>query len=130
LVRTVFLPWLIRRCGDGSPHQLRDPLVLVLLAAAALTLITADWPDAAVIALVVTGNTVAGVVQEIRADAAITALAALATPAVRVVRDSTQMAVPAAEIVPGDRILLGEGDVVPADADLLEASAYSWTKPR
>ena len=103
--------------------QLRDPLVLVLLAAAALTLITADWPDAAVIALVVTGNTVAGVVQEIRADAAITALAALATPAVRVVRDGTQITVPAAEIVPGDRILLGEGDVVPADADLLEASA-------
>ena len=54
--------------------QLRDPLVLVLLAAAVLTVATGDWADAAVIALVVVVNTTVGVVQEVKADRAITAL--------------------------------------------------------
>ena len=54
--------------------QLRDPLVLVLLAAAVLTTVTGDWTDAGVIMLVVVVNTTAGVIQEIKADRAISAL--------------------------------------------------------
>ena len=57
--------------------QLRDPLIIVLLAAFVLTVLTGDYSDAAVIALVVVANTSVGVAQEIRADRAITALAQL-----------------------------------------------------
>ena len=103
--------------------QLRDPLILVLLAACALTLLVGDLTDAAVIALVVVVNTSVGVAQEIKADRAITALAQMAAPTVRVRRDGVQTSVPVAELVPGDVVLLGEGDIVPADCELLEASS-------
>ena len=103
--------------------QLRDPLIVVLLAACALTLMTGDFTDAAVIAFVVVVNTAVGVTQEVRADRAITALAQLSAPMVRVRRDGVETSVPTAELVPGDVVLLGEGDIVPADCDLLEASS-------
>lgn len=103
--------------------QLRDPLMLVLLAACALTVLTGDLTDAAVTAFVVTANTAIGVVQEVRADQAITALGELITPGVRVRRGGSECSVPAADLVPGDVVLLGEGDVVPADCELLEGTA-------
>lgn len=103
--------------------QLRDPLVTVLLAAVVLTLSISDHPDAIVIALVVVVNTTVGVVQEIRADNAVAALSALSAPHARVRRDGVVRDVPAAEIVPGDVLLLGEGDIVAADGELAEASA-------
>ncbi len=70
--------------------QVRDPMVLVLLAAAALTIVTGDWADAAVIIFVIVVNTTVGVVQEVKADRAITALSELAAPEARVVRDGRQ----------------------------------------
>lgn len=103
--------------------QLRDPLIMVLLAAVVLTLATGDRPDAAVIGLVVVVNTAVGVAQEVRADNAVEALTALSAPTARVLRDGAERQLPAARVVPGDVLLLGEGDIVPADAALLEASA-------
>ncbi len=103
--------------------QLRDPLVLVLLAAAVLTLATSDWTDASVIILVIVVNTGAGVSQEVKADRAITALTELTAPEARVLRDGEQAHVPAAEVVTGDVLVLAEGDIVPADARLAEAAA-------
>jgi Ca2+-transporting ATPase len=103
--------------------QLRDPLVAVLLVAAALTVATRDWTDAAVILLVIAVNTAVGVAQEVKADQAITALTALTAPEARVVRDGRQQAVPAAEVVVGDLLVLAEGEIVPADADVLTAAA-------
>ncbi|MGW5418656.1 cation-translocating P-type ATPase [Streptomyces sp. NPDC003943] len=103
--------------------QLRDPLIVVLLGAVALTLAIGDHPDAIVIALVVLVNTTVGVAQEIRADNAVAALSALSAPHARVRRDGSVRDLPAAGIVPGDVLLLGEGDIVPADAELAEASA-------
>ena len=103
--------------------QLRDPLIVVLLAACALTVLTGDLADACVIAFVVLVNTAVGVTQEVKADRAITALAQLSVPVVRVRRDGVETSVPAAELVPGDVVLLGEGDIVPADCDLVEASS-------
>lgn len=103
--------------------QLRDPLIVVLLAACLLTIVTRDVADAVVIALVIVFNTTVGVVQEVKADRAITALARLAAPTVRVRRDAHEMSVPAADLVPGDVVLLGEGDVVPADCEVCEASS-------
>ena len=103
--------------------QVRDPLIIVLLAACALTLLTGDLTDAAVIGLVVIVNTAVGVSQELKADRAITALAQLSAPVVRVRRDGVETSVATANLVPGDVVLLGEGDIVPADCDLLEASS-------
>jgi Ca2+-transporting ATPase len=101
---------------------LREPLVLVLLVAATLTALTGDLSDTIVIALVVVANTTLAVWQEVRADRAVTALSQLAAPMARVVRDGREANLPATQIVPGDLVLLGEGDIVPADGVLLEAA--------
>ncbi|MGH8968698.1 MAG: cation-translocating P-type ATPase [Actinomycetes bacterium] len=101
--------------------QLRDPMILLLLAAAALTVSLGDWADTVVILLVVTLNTTVGVVQEVRAEAAIQALRRLGAPSARVLRDGVDVILPARELVPDDVIKLEAGDIVPADADLVEA---------
>ncbi|MFD5891736.1 HAD-IC family P-type ATPase [Streptomyces sp. NPDC060334] len=103
--------------------QLRDPLILVLLGAMLLTMAIGDHPGAVVIALVVVFNTTVGVAQEVRADRAVAALSALSAPHAKVLREGTPHEVSAAVVVPGDTLLLGEGDIVAADADLVQASA-------
>ncbi|GGR36639.1 cation-translocating P-type ATPase [Streptomyces roseolus] len=103
--------------------QLRDPLIMVLLGAVALTLAIGDHPDSIVIALVIVVNTTVGVVQEVRADNAVAALSALSAPHARVRREGAVRDLPAAEVVTGDVLVLGEGDIVAADARLDEASA-------
>ncbi|MFD9545154.1 cation-translocating P-type ATPase [Streptomyces sp. NPDC060022] len=103
--------------------QLRDPLIVVLLAAVALTVATADHADAIIIGVVVLFNTTVGVVQEVRADNAVAALSAMTAPTARVKRDGTEQEVASAGVVPGDVLILGEGDIVPADATLLQAAA-------
>ncbi|MDV9186767.1 cation-translocating P-type ATPase [Streptomyces sp. SR27] len=103
--------------------QLTDPLIMVLLGAVVLTLAIGDHPDAIVIGLVVLVNTTVGVAQEIQADNAVAALSALTAPHARVRREGAVRDLPAAAIVPGDVLLLGEGDIVAADAELAEASA-------
>ncbi|MEV0189610.1 HAD-IC family P-type ATPase [Kitasatospora purpeofusca] len=102
--------------------QLRDPLITVLLAAVLLTVAIGDRPDAVVIALVVVVNTTVGVVQEVRAENAVTGLTALSAPVARVLRDGGRHQVPAAAVVPHDVLVLGEGDIVAADARLTEAA--------
>ncbi|MEO3886708.1 cation-translocating P-type ATPase [Nonomuraea sp. B5E05] len=103
--------------------HLRDPLIIVLLVAAALTVATGDWTDTAVIMLVVLVNTSVGVVQEVRADRAITALSQLTAPTARVIRDGSQKEIPAADVVVGDLLVLAEGDIVVADATVAESAA-------
>jgi P-type Ca2+ transporter type 2C len=107
-------------------HQLTDPLVALLAVATVITAVLGDLPDMAVIVLVVTGNTIIGVVQEVRADRAIAALDELAAPTARVVRDGQDQVVPAAGIVRGDLVRLEAGDIVPADLDLVEASRAAF----
>jgi Ca2+-transporting ATPase len=103
--------------------QLRDPLIMVLLAAVVLTVATGDHPDAVVIALVIVVNTTVGVIQEVRADNAVAALSAMTAPTARALRGGAEREVPSTAVVPGDVLLLGEGDIVPGDADLAQASA-------
>jgi Ca2+-transporting ATPase len=99
--------------------QLRDTLVLVLLAAAVLTAITGDVVDTAVILLVVTVNTVLGVAQERRALREVRALDALVAPTARVTRNGADTWILTRELVRGDILRLAAGDVVGADARLL-----------
>jgi Ca2+-transporting ATPase len=103
--------------------QLRDPLIVVLLVAAVLTLATGDWTDASVILFVIVVNSTVGVIQEVKAERAIAALAELTGPDAKVLRDGQQRQIPASGVVVGDMLVLAEGDIVPADACLVEAAA-------
>ena len=109
--------------------QLRDPLIVVLLVAAVLTIATRDISDAAVIVLVIVMNTAVGVSQEVRADQAITELAALAAPSARVVRAGAEREVPAAEVVPGDLLVLAEGTSYPRTPGWWRRSRSPPTSP-
>jgi Ca2+-transporting ATPase len=100
-------------------RAVRDPLVLVLLGAIVLTTLTGDVADTIVIALVIVVNTTLAVRQEISADRAVSALAQLVAPVVRVLRDDREVSALVSELVPGDLIVLGEGDLVPADSQLV-----------
>jgi Ca2+-transporting ATPase len=99
-------------------EQLRDPMIIVLLLAALLTTLTGDHPDTAVILLVIAANTTVGIVQQRRAETAVAALRDLAAPTATVVRDGVPRVLDADDVVPGDRVVLGSGDVVCADGDL------------
>ncbi|WP_434599993.1 cation-translocating P-type ATPase [Streptomyces sp. A5-4] len=103
--------------------QLRDPLILVLLVAVTLTIATGDYADAVVICVVILFNTTVGVAQEVRADNAVAALSAMTAPTTRVTRDGTEQQIPSSTVVPGDVLLLGEGDIIPADATLTYSAA-------
>lgn len=110
---------LWRRCV----RSLRDPLVLVLLVALTLTLATRDWTDSVVIALVILVNTSIAVREEVRAEAEVRALGTLVPSTATVLRASGEQTIPAATVVTGDLMRLRAGDLVPADAVLLEAVA-------
>lgn len=109
--------------------QLRDPLIYLLLAAIAISLVawfiegTNAMPiDALVIALIVVVNAVLGYVQEARAENAVAALARMTAVTSTVVRDGEPMRVPNAELVRGDLLILREGDSVGADARLAQTA--------
>ncbi len=104
-------------------RQFKDPMILVLLAAAGLSLLASggrDWPDAVIILLIVAVNAVISICQEDNARRALEALQNMAPPQARVLRDGRLGQEDAALLVPGDVILLEAGDRVPADARLLE----------
>ncbi|WP_238136783.1 cation-translocating P-type ATPase [Variovorax sp. JS1663] len=110
--------------------QFRDPLVYLLLAAIAITLVAwaiegfAGWPlDTIVIATIVLLNGGLGYVQEAKATDAVAALARMTAVTSAVVRDGQSMRIPSAELVRGDLLVLGEGDAVGADARLVQATS-------
>jgi Ca2+-transporting ATPase len=103
--------------------QFRSLLILVLLGAAAVAGIVGDLKDTLVIVLVVLGNATLGFFQEHRAETALAALKDMLAPTARVRRDGQSCQIDAAELVPGDLLLLEAGDRVPADARLHEAHA-------
>jgi len=98
--------------------QFTDPLVLILLVSAVVTVFLEEWVDAIVIFGVVLLNAIVGYLQEAKAVAAIEALTRAMTAEATVVRAGEQQRVPAAELVPGDVVLLQAGDKVPADLRL------------
>jgi Ca2+-transporting ATPase len=103
-------------------RQLRDPLIYILLAAAAVTIALKDYMDAGVILAVVALNTIIGFFQEFRARQAMRALARLGALRADVVRGGRTLRVPAEELVPGDVVLLTSGSRVPADLRLLRST--------
>ncbi len=110
-------------------EQFRDPLIYLLFGAIVISL--AAWAvegaaglpfDALVIAVIVLVNAVLGYAQQAKAEHAVEALQRMSATTATVVRDDVQSRVPTRELVPGDLLLLGEGDTVAADARLLSAT--------
>lgn len=120
-----FGPNLLEAVGRVSPwrqfaSQFTEFIVLVLIAAAVLSGILQEWMDAIAILVIVVLNAILGFIQEYRAERALEALKKMAAPMARVIRHGEARNVPAEELVPGDVIALAMGDLVPADARLLE----------
>ena len=101
--------------------QFKDFLIIVLIIAAVISAFLGETLDAAAILAIVLLNAVIGFAQEYRAEKAIEALKKLAAPKARVLRDGKEERIDAAELVPGDVIVIEEGDKIPADCRLLEA---------
>ncbi|MDX2159724.1 MAG: cation-translocating P-type ATPase [bacterium] len=99
--------------------QFKNIMVIVLLIAAAISLFLGDVKDVVVILVIVVLNAALGTYQEYRAEQALAALSSMQTPQVRVRRDGKIQQISAADLVPGDIVLLGEGDRVPADGRLI-----------
>ncbi|UOE42983.1 cation-translocating P-type ATPase [Agromyces larvae] len=135
-----------RRLAEHGPNELRstkknplwrrilaqftDPLIILLLVAVAISVVAwivegaHGWPiDAVVIGAIIILNAVLGLVQEARAEQAVAALSVMTQAQSTVLRDGELRTVASAELVPGDLLVLGEGDQVGADGRLLRASA-------
>ena len=110
--------------------QFQDVLVVLLLVATAISAVLwlyerdSSLPyEAIAISGVVLLNAVMGYVQASRAESAVAALRQMSAVHARVVRDHESQAVPAADLVPGDIILVEEGDTIPADARVLQSTS-------
>ena len=105
--------------------QFKDPMILVLLAAAALSLLSTggeDWVEAAIILVIVLVNACISISQENSAEKALEALQKMSAPLAKVIRDGQMVRLDTELLVPGDIILLEAGDLVPADARVLECA--------
>ena len=104
-------------------NQFADVMILVLLAAAGISLAVGEAQSAYVILAIIILNAGLGFGQEYRADKALAALQQLAPPQAQVLQGRQPQAVPAASLVPGDAVLLEAGNVISADVRLLETHA-------
>ena len=101
-------------------RQLLDPMVLVLLAAAAISGLVGELTDALIIAVVILANSLLGVYQEGKAERAVEALSRMNAPQALVRREGHTQRMNATQLVVGDVVLLNAGDTVPADLRLLD----------
>ncbi|MBE6925879.1 MAG: cation-translocating P-type ATPase [Ruminococcaceae bacterium] len=115
-------PSLLRR----FLNQLKDPMLIILMIAAAVSALTGmlsgenEWAEVIIIIAVVLLNAILGVVQESKAEAAIEALQTMTAATCKVIRDGKQISLPSSELVPGDIVVLEAGDAVPADGRIIE----------
>ncbi len=126
-------------------EQMNDPMIFVLFAAIAITigisvyetikainegftgnyfLEKGDWPDVIIILAVVVINAIIGTVQEIKAQTSLDALKKLSSPESTVLRDGKRIKVKSSELVPGDVVILEEGDTIGADLRLVESANF------
>jgi Ca2+-transporting ATPase len=101
--------------------QFTDLMVLILLGAAVISFILGDAKDVIVIMVIVILNAILGIYQEYRAEQSLAALSAMQVPLVRVRRNGEVHQISAEDLVPGDIILLEEGDRIPADGRIIES---------
>ena len=112
--------------------QFQDPLIYLLFVAIGISVVA--WIvegahgvpyEAIVILAIVLLNAILGFVQESRAEQAVAALQKMAAASASVIRDGQEQRIPTSELVPGDVVVLAEGDAIGADARLVHASSLS-----
>jgi len=103
-------------------RQFTSPFVLILFVAGFIALFLGDLKDAVVVYGILLANGLLGFYQELKAIASIEALKSLTALKVKVIRGGIEKEVDSRELVPGDLVILGEGDVVPADMRLIESA--------
>jgi calcium-translocating P-type ATPase len=117
---------LQRRGGPRWPRQLAaqftQPLALLLWAAALLSLVAGSYPVAVAIVVIIVMNAVFAFRQEQQAERSVEALQSYLPPHARVIRDGQRQMVEVSQLVPGDLLIVEEGDRLPADARLLSGS--------
>ena len=121
--------------------QLMDPMIYVLFAAIAVTIgvsiyetvkvikeggafdffSTGDWPDVIIILVVILMNAFIGTIQELKAQTSLEALKKMSSPESTVIRDGKRFKVKSSNLVPGDVVIIEEGDTIGADLRLIEA---------
>jgi Ca2+-transporting ATPase len=102
--------------------QLRDPMNLMLVAVAVVSLAIGQVSTALVVAFLVVLNVVLGASQELKARASVDALSKMQVPQTRVLRGGSVLLVPAHDVVPGDIVQVEAGDIVPADGRIIRSA--------
>jgi len=108
-----------RRVWQIAFEVLREPMLLMLLAAGAIYISLGDLQEALLIVVLASASIVVTIVQEARSERVLEALRDLTSPRALVLRDNEQKRIPGREVVRGDLVILNEGDRVPADATLI-----------
>ncbi|MBO6162308.1 MAG: cation-translocating P-type ATPase [Eubacterium sp.] len=103
--------------------QFASPLLLLLIAAAVISIVTGELIDGIIILVVVLANVIIGTVQEVSAAKSVEALKQINASTAVVIRDGVQKEIPAADLVVGDYVILEAGRVVPADLSLEQTSS-------
>ncbi|MBX9759061.1 MAG: magnesium-translocating P-type ATPase, partial [Beijerinckiaceae bacterium] len=105
-------------------RQFENPLVLILVFAAGVSLVLQEWLDASIILAIVTGSCLLSFSQEHRAAREVEALKQALALTTRVVRDGVVTTIPFTQVAPGDVVVLSAGNLIPADARILEAQDF------
>lgn len=117
---------LVTQKGDGAfkifLNQFTSPIVWILIGAVIVSALLGEFVDAGVILVILILNAILGFYQEFRAEKAIEALKNMAAPHANVLRDGEIVSIAASKVVPGDILILQEGDKVVADARLIEST--------
>lgn len=104
-------------------EQLKSTLIIVLIVAALLSaFLEKSYLDAFIILGIVVINTVIGVLQEYKTEQTLEHLRSLLTPQARVLRDGKMQVIPSTNVVPGDILLIDEGEKIVADARIISSS--------
>lgn len=103
-------------------EEFKDLMVIILIVGATLALIAGENADATIIFFIVILNALIGFLQKFKAEKAIEALRKLIAPKAKIIRDNKQHEIEAKNVVPGDILILSEGDSITADAILFETN--------
>jgi Ca2+-transporting ATPase len=103
-------------------QQLRDPMNIMLVGVAVVSLVIGEISTALLVGLLVVLNVVLGARQELAARASVDALSKMQVPQSKVLRDGTVVQLPAVDVVPGDVVQVEAGDIVPADGRIIRSA--------